>query len=204
VPGRRLLMQNKKCISDRILNYLESYLDKLRNGYTSTYYKNATYDANNTFIHYDIKYKLDFDWEKEKKYTSWEKIEEQKTGPLSFLTEETFNLLRTDIIEYYNNNIRGEMEYTNQNPITIAGIIIFKFLRLSPNIVFKASYGSFLTYIISTSVLENEIIQRSGFGMKMRRIKIPPIGHYFDERYGPLPKFEHGKGGQVMIMGDNQ
>lgn len=182
-------MQNK-CISDRILNYLESYLDKLRNGYEV------------------VVQEREMGCEDEPPYKEIvlkEEIRKYVDGPLSinspplYLSDEKFNRLRTDIIEYYNNNIRGEMEYTNQNPITVAGIIIFQFLRLGPGIYFRLPYSSFLTYVIPMPVLEKKIIQGSGFGAKMKRIKIPPIGHYFDERYGPLPKYERGKGGQVIF-----
>ncbi len=176
-------MKNDKCISDRILNYLELYLDKLWNGYEV------------------VVQEKEIGCEDEPPYKEIvlkEEKREHREGPLRFLmSDKVYEVFRTDVIEYYNNNIRGEMEYTNQNPISIAGIIIFKFLKLSPGIVFRTAHGSFLTYVISTSILEQEVIHHTGFGMKMKRIKLPDIGHYFEEKYGPLPQFQYGKGGQV-------
>ncbi len=103
-----------KCISDRIQNYLEMFMDRMKDGYE-----------------YDTR----------EEYESFYYTVRRKRKPFFYFeTQEDFKKyerFRRDVMEFYLNEIRGELEYTNKNPRMVAASILYKFLVTEINFTVK-------------------------------------------------------------------
>lgn len=111
----------KKCISDRIQNYIEMFMDRIRYGFeydlTKYVFKNKEGGYYNTDYWSYGMFELFKYVERRRRYGM---VREQDI--------EEFERMRHDMIEFYLSNVRGEMEYTNKNPKTVAAAIIFRYM----------------------------------------------------------------------------